>query len=410
MTNTDPMVEALVAKRDRNLSQIEALKQAAVDGDRDLSDNDIENITAYKRSINEIDKQLDAVGEDMRMADDARSRLALIAPSAKAPAKYRDHGTMIHDMLHAKSNPDAAARYGAALKRAADHMGTIAADTTPTAGDVAALYVDPIVGPVIRPDNAFMPLSNALGMRSMPSGSAFERPYISDAAFATGVAAQSAQKAELASEKFDAASDLIKRTTIGGYLNVSQQMLQWQPGAIGQVVDQMRARLSAAIEVFNVTEMATTTNLEVLADGADSAATIAAFYNASASVYSSTNQLATHAVMGPLGWARLGGLSDLGGRPIMPAMSPVNAAGSMSADTFAAVNGIAGLQIVVTPAIADDAYYVLNSACLELYGYYYPLFEATEPSLLGRQVAVAADVVAVTPTPYADSVVEISAA
>ncbi len=342
------------------------------------------------------------------MGDDARARLSGLAGLSAAPTQYRSSGQVLHDLIH-NADPEASARLRAAKKRAADHMGTIAADTTATAGDIAELYIDPIVGPVIKPNNAMMPFTSAIGLRNMPAGSAFERPYISDPDFATGVGAQSAQKAELASKKFDAESDLIKRTTIGGYLNISQQMLQWQPGSLGVVVNQMRDRLSSAVEAFMITELALSTGTEELADGADGAATLAAFYNAAAAVYNSTNQLATWAVMGPLGWARLGSITDLGGRPLLPSLGPVNAAGSMRADTFQST-GVAGLQTVVTPAIADDTFWVGNGACLEAYGYYYPLLEAVEPSVLGRQIAVAGDFVAHRPTPYLNAAVHIAPA
>ena len=406
--NTDPMVEQLLAKRDANLSKIESLKSIATDEGRALTDAELESVETYKRDIGGLDRQLEAIGDDLSLDVQSRQRLTGMQSAASNAVAHRSAGDLIHDLLHL-SDGAAQARYKATLKRAAEHMGTIAADTTATAGDIAELYVDPIVGPVIRPDNSFMPLTAALGLRSMPSGSAFERPYIDDAAFATGVAAQSAQKAELASKKFDAATDLIKRTTIGGYLNVSAQMLTWQPGSLGQIVDQMRARLSAAIEAFVFAEVDSTTNNEVLAVGADGPTTIKAIYDASAAVYGSTNQVASMLVAGPLGWARLGSLVDLGGRPLLPSLSPVNAVGSMSADTLS-TNGVAGLRTVVSPAIADSSFYILNSECIETYGYMYPLMEAVEPSVLGRQIAVAADVVAHTPTPYANAIVHLAEA
>ena len=401
--SNDPLVNNLVHKRDDLVVKIESFKTTAIESGRDLTDEELESIETYKRSIADIDRQLDVVATDVRMDEEARAKLSTLNMAPQP--HYRDAGQIVWDLIH-QGDPDAASRMRTAKKRAAEHMGTLAADTTPTAGDVAALYVDPIVGPVIRPNNAMMPFTAALGQRQMPPGSAFERPFIVDDAFDTGVAAQTAQKAELASKKFDADSTVLKRTSIGGYLNVSQQMIQWQPGALDVVVAQMRDRLSAAVERFNIAELANSTGTEDLPAGSDGATTLAAFYNAAAAVYNTTNELATWALMGPLGWARLGSITDLGGRPLLPSLGPVNAAGQMRADTFQST-GVAGLQTVVTPAITDDSFWVGNGSCIEAYSYYYPLMESMEPSVLGRQIAVAGDFVAYRPTPYANGAVHI---
>jgi HK97 family phage major capsid protein len=200
---------------------------------------------------------------------------------------------------------------------------------------------------------------------------------------------------------------MLKRTTLGGYLNVSQQLLQWQPGALQVIVEQMRARLSSKIETHFVTELAASTGKVDLAAGAAAAAVIQAIYDASAAVYGATNELATMIVCGPLGWARLGGLADAAGRPLLPSISPSNATGQATAGTFS--TSIAGLQLVVSPKVTSDEFHVLNGACIEGWAYYYPLLEAVEPSVLGRQIAVAADVVAHRPTPYANAAVLVGA-
>lgn len=404
----DPMVDRLVAKRDHAVAQIEAIKEQAIDGDRDLDERDLESIETYKRSITDYDKQLAVIGEQLQMDDEARSRLALVAPQiGEAQHRYRSDGELLWDALHASSDDDARRRYRSALKRAAEHMGTDKAVTTATAGDLQALYLTPVVGPVIRTDDASMPFITALGRRQMPAGTAFERPYITDAGFATGIGEQAAQKAELASSAFEASTELVSRTTLGGYLNVSRQMEQWHPGSLGIVVDQMRRRLSSALEAFAIAELENSTGSEDLAAGADAGAVRQALYNASAAVYDSTGQLATWVLMGPLGWARLGGLTDAAGRAAFPNLSPSNADGSMSAARFGSAGGVAGLTPVVSPKITDDSFWVGNGLVMECYLYEYPVLDAIEPSVLGRQVAVAADIVALRPTSYANAAIHV---
>ena len=74
---------------------------------------------------------------------------------------------------------------------------------------------------------------------------------------------------------------------------------------------------------------------------------------------------------------------------MFPFLGAANAMGTASADTFGMV-GPAGLTPVVTYAITDADFWVGNSAALEAYEYRFPLLEAVEPSVLGRQIAVGA--------------------
>jgi hypothetical protein len=54
------------------------------------------------------------------------------------------------------------------------------------------------------------------------------------------------------------------------------------------------------------------------------------------------------------------------------------------------MGSVAGLRVIVTPAIADNTFWVGNSYVIEGAIYRYPVLEAVEPSVLGRQIAVAA--------------------
>lgn len=402
--NNDPMVNKLVKRRDHNVSQVEAIKNAAVDGERDLTSEELESIETYKRDISEVDRQLAIVGDDLQMEEGARTRLASIAPSAAAPSKYRSAGEVVYDILH-QADPEARARYSSAIKRAAQHMGTDKAITEATAGDLLGLAVIPNVGPVIQPFFDDMPFIRAIGARPLPqAGAGFNRPYIVDPSINSGgVGVQATQKAELVSAAFEVESDLHKPVTYGGYLNVSAQLMHHQAGALDIIVRQLQRRLGLQLEAAAVAELAATTG--VIDTGATPTGPdlIGFMYDASANVYDATGQLAEWAVMGPAGWAMLGKAVDAAGRPLLPFLTPVNAQGSMRADTFQAT-GPAGLQTVVSHAIADDSIYVGNGMGIECYLYNYPALEAVEPSVLGRQIAVAADMVVARPTPVANSV------
>jgi hypothetical protein len=78
----------------------------------------------------------------------------------------------------------------------------------------------------------------------------------------------------------------------------------------------------------------------------------------------------TWIAMGPLGWARLGGLTDLAQRPLFPFGNAVNANGTSNPGTFE-IAGL-GLTAVVTPGITTGDYYVGNELGIEAYEYTLP--------------------------------------
>jgi hypothetical protein len=247
-----------------------------------------------------------------------------------------------------------------------------------------------------------MPFANAIGLIDAPNSLHFMRPRIVDPDFETAVGEQGEdatlgfEKAELPSKKFDVTADPVALATIGGYLNVSQQLISLQPGSLDMIIGHMNKRLAGAIDRRMVAEVAKSTGKVTLAADADAAAILKALFDASAKVYDATGELASWVAMGPLGWARLGSLTDAAGRPMFPYLGAANALGGANASTFA-MSGPAGLNPVVTPAIKDATFWVGNGACVEGYIYRFPILEAVEPSVLGRQVAVSAAVAGYRP-------------
>jgi hypothetical protein len=272
------------------------------------------------------------------------------------------------------------------------------------AGDLAGLIVKAPVGPVVNPYRTGMPLANAIGLRTVPAsdGFGFSRPQVVDPGVDTGVAEQTLQKAELASKAFSITTTPVALTTLGGYLNVSQQLLAFNPASLGIIVDQLRIRLERRVESFFFTAMSTGATKITLAATATAQEILQALYDASAAYFALTGELASWVAMGPLGWARLGGLVDLAGRPLFPTLGASNAPGSASATSFSMT--VAGLQPVITRTITDDTFYVGGTEALEGYLYPLPVLEAVEPSVLGRQVAIAASVASHKPDAFVGAI------
>jgi hypothetical protein len=177
-------------------------------------------------------------------------------------------------------------------------------------------------------------------------------------------------------------------TTIGGYLNLSAQLLAMPIGALNIAIDRLERRYARVSELRILAAITadadTTVDLAADAGGADF---LAAIYAASARVYAATGDLAQWIAMGPTGYARIGSFVDLADRPLFPSVGGVNAMGTAVANDFRP-STIAGLDPVVTPGITDGRFIVGNSLGIEAYEYRFPMFDAVEPSVLGRQIAV----------------------
>lgn len=388
------LVEGYIAERDQLLNTVQVLKNTALDRGADPSDADLDVMTKAYARIDKLDELIKVVGEDRTMDDETRSKLMSSTPPQPGGIKYRNSGELVWDCLHANygsahdhEDQEAKRRWDLVMKRAAQHMGTTAEATTPTAGGFGELYVAPVVGPVINLSPVGQPFLSGIGRRPAPGAMSFSRPRLVDTDFATGAATQTAEKAELASKKFDIKVDTLTLTTVGGYLNVSQQLMSLHPTAWDIIVGQLQRRTAYQGERAAIAELSETTANVPLAANADAATTLAALFDGASLVYANTGELPTWIAYGPLGWAQLGSLTDAADRPLFPFLGAANAMGSASLGEMNV--GPLGLQQIVTPGITTNDFFMGNSMAFEAYVYSFPILEAVEPSLMGRQVAVA---------------------
>jgi len=390
------MVDRLVSERAETLAKIDGVKTFALDKSRDLSAEELESIKTYSARVKTIDEQLDVVTTNVIMSETIRDRIAMASPGSDASGhEYRTAGALLWDVIHNREK-DAGARLAAVQRRAAQHMGTKAEDTVATAGGFGGLIVSPVTGPIIDLRPKGRPWLSLVGVRPAPGSMTFMRPRIVDPNFDTGVGPQALQKQELASQKFDVLADPLQLQTLGGYLNLSRQAEEFIPSSLDIVVNQLANRLASKTENALYTEVNKTTAEITLAADAPADDVRQAIFDAAALVFENTGSLPEWIAMGPQGWARLGGLTDLALRPLFPFSNAVNANGSMSPGTFQ-IAGL-GLTGVVTPGIPNGDFFVGNELGIEAYEYRYPTLEAIEPSLLGRQIAVASSIVFYRPT------------
>lgn len=383
----DQFVQQLMDERAQKKQVIENLCGTAAEEGRDLHDSDESTIDNYRARIDVIDRQIVKVSGDLEMAQEVRDRVKYLDPEmGNRDFHYRTAGEYLFDAFNLQKNGDAQQRWRKFHKRAAEHMGYDKDNTIPTAGGFSGLIVDPVVGAVLNPRPEGRPLFTALGVQPMTSAT-FLRPRIVDPNFDTGVGPQGQEKSELASKAWDVLNDPVTGTVIGGYINISQLLIEMIPSGFDMIVSQMNRRLEAYSERAAVTEMAKTTATIPLAADADSAAVSAVLGEASATVFANTGGLPTWMAIGPTAYGRLIGMTDLAGRPMIPTVGPVNAwAGGGSPDTF--FTSLAGMRVVVTYGITDADIYVGNAFALEVYEKRLPILQAVEPSVFGRQLSV----------------------
>jgi hypothetical protein len=408
----DAMLERMVNEREACLARVKAVTDAAAESNRDLSDQDEEVITRAKERIVKLDGQIDLVSFDSAISD--RAADALRRNNVPVPrdvrTQYRSAGAALWDMLHLDSNGsegrDARTRYEAEMNRAAQHMGADAANTVAVAGGLGALVIRPVVGPVIDPTPSGRPFLTLLGVEPLDTPMGFSRPRISDPNIdqapdvqGVGTANVGKEKSELVSRAFDIKLENVETETVGEYLNVSEKLRALPIGAWNIILAQFTKRRSRKTERYGLAEITLSTSTVDLALDAAVPIVYAAVWEAALMVFTKTGELPEWIVVGPKAWARLGQMLDAADRPLFPTLgagAAVNAMGSVDATTFAS-RGPAGLPLVVSYAITDDSFIVGNSAGLEVYEYTYPMLEAVEPSVMGRQVAVASELATYRP-------------
>jgi hypothetical protein len=399
-----PTLDRLDAERQTITNRLNMILDDAAGDERDLDDDEQVKVRAARDRLEAIDTEVELIAGVITVDRNASARLAALPTRANpVPAEgvlYRTGGDLLYDMLH-QADPDRRERFRTVITRAAQHMGTDATTTTATAGDLGGLHVSAVVGPVFRPDPNQAQLTFGLGATTGPAAFTFERPRIVDGLTPVAPDAQALEKGEVASRAFTVESDTLKYTTLAQYINISQQLLSWQPGSLQVILEQMRRRQAKALDAFVLAEIDQTTGSISLESTGDAAAVQAAIAAASQAVYEDTGSTATWIATGPAGYYRLMALTDAAGRPLFPAVGPANALGT------AAMGSVMGLNLILTPAITDGAMYVGNGTAAEVYLSELPVLEAVEPSVLGRQVALGVGVIAYRPTDIANAIQKI---
>jgi HK97 family phage major capsid protein len=384
MSATDSLLARYSAEIEERQKFIDGVVEAAEKDERDLTSQELEMIGRTRDRIDEVNKQVDPLRQAAEIARASRKRTEEIAqqfaeardPSLAKPLEYRSAGEYVIDRWRAGLGLEEAVSRLDLYHRAAAHQTTT---------DNPGLLPEQIMGPVVNFVDAGRPLVNALGPRQLPSGS-WSRPVVTQH---TTVAEQSAEKAELASQKMTIGKIPVTATTWGGYVNLSRQNIDWTNPAIMDIVIQDLAGQYAiqteneAVDTFVAGATAATVNLPTGANDADAIA--AAFWGAAGQVYAGVKGAGRLLAAAPPQMLGLLG----------PVFAPINPSDAQSSGFYAsnfgtgAAGAIAGIPVYVTAGMADNTMLVLSTSAAEVYEDRLGSLQVTEPSVLGVQVAYA---------------------
>jgi hypothetical protein len=277
------------------------------------------------------------------------------------------------------TNPDKFAEMRAGIEAAAPEV---------TTGDLLGVLPTPIVQPTYNNFIGRRPVVDAIGAKAMPQGGKiFIRPEVTTHV-SQGV--QSTENTALTAGQFVITDRQVTKGTYGGYVNLSEQSIDWStPEVIGLVLDDMGriyANTTDNVAADNLAAGATVTRNFASASGADPAYWVEWIYGAASTILTSSNgNLPTHLFLAPNVWASLSSLSDTADRPLFPNVGPMNAFGSMNANSTDMM--AFGLRVVVDRNFAASTVIVGDPSGFEIFEQQKGAISIDIPSTLSRTIA-----------------------
>ena len=406
-----PVLDQVIRRLEEELSEhtagYDALLQNAERENREPNEAEEATMGELTLRMKAIKKQLESYDETATIRHEFSTRAKDLDTAIQARrhspegVQYRSAGQWAKDVyLSSLGNRDPrAAEAGARLElfeRAAAHIKT---------SDVAGVIPDPIVGEVINFIDATRPLVTMFGTSPLTSAT-WHRPIVSQhtaVALQGSAGAAADEKTELTSQKLTITDLDGSAKTLGGYVNVSRQTIDFGPG-LDFVIDDLAAQYAILTENMTADEIEATATTAVGYGATPTAATVsAAVWEAVGTVFGVTKGR---------GRVFLAVAADTLGvfGPLFAPVNPQNAQspGFQAADFSTGVMGsISGLPVVVSAGLTAGTAFVLSTAAVELFEQRVGTLQVTEPSVLGTQVAYAGYFEALTITD--DAIVPLTA-
>ena len=252
-------------------------------------------------------------------------------------------------------------------------------------GTLDGLLPIPTVAPIYNNLQGYRPIVDAFGTRAMPtSGKVFIRPKVTTNV-SQGVVTQSTT---ITAGQFIVDDIQVTKGIYGGYVSLSEASIDWtSPEVLGALLDDMARvyanttdNVAADALAAGVSQTATLTDADSPGDW------IAFVYEAAVTILENSNgNLPTHLVMTPAYFAALGRLVDDSGRPLFPAVGPMNAYGSVTPGNTDAM--AFGLRVVVDRFLPAGNLIVADASGFENWETPKGAISIENPSQLSRTIA-----------------------
>jgi len=384
----DEMIRRLETELREKETLTRGIFERANVSNRDLDENESQMVAETRGRMEAIKNQMEQVEDVNRIAYETRNKARAVdqqisimkGKAATGDVEYRSAGQFMLDMWNsAQGSHDAQDRLEV-YTRTAEHQKT---------GDSLGVIPDPIVGPVIDFIDAARPLVGALG--TMPLNNAtFYRPYVSQQPTVglqgtDGSASQ--EKTELDSQKMIITRKTVEAKTLGGYVNVSRQAIDFSsPSALDLVVNGLAQQYAIETEALVGAALATTTTVAESYGAAPTADLVAAaIWAAAGTAYTAVKGMGRLIIAGaPDVLSVFGPLFA----PVNPrdAQSPGFEAGRFNQGLMGTISGV---PFYMSAGLGSGEAYLFSTAALECFEQRVGTLQVVEPSVFGLQVAYA---------------------
>lgn len=285
------------------------IERAATDAGRDLTDAEQADVDKlYERAATikpEIEAEA-AKADSLAAVSDIVAKHSTEAPAVKRAAKVEEAedmtaGEFLSNALKVQAGMMTQEEH---IERAAKYMRASQVTT-----DTAGIVPTPIVGNLIEFFDASRPVFNSFSSRPMPAaGSSFTRPEITQHVL-TGD--QAAELDTVTSQKMTITGNTVSKFTEAGYLDLSQQDIDWtDPSAMELVIQDFAKAYAKRMETRACAYLASVTSASVTWNVSSIANAIDTFVDAFAAVDASAEAPADTIWLDPTTWATLAKLTN----------------------------------------------------------------------------------------------------
>jgi HK97 family phage major capsid protein len=391
----DAMIRRLESELEERNAYAQGLIANAQDAERDLNDTEKASLVEVRSRMSNLQDQIAQLESTADLAKQIQTRardLDQALTTARrgggpGQVEYRSAGHYLTDYIAAQQGSREAMERLEIYTRAAAHQKT---------SDNLGVIPDPIVGEVLNFIDAARPMVGWLGPRDMPSATWY-RPKVTartTVAVQGSAGAAADEKSELVSQKMTIARLTGTAVTYGGYVNVSRQNIDFsQPQMMDAIINDLAAQYAIQTEAaLGVALIAGTNHIELTtaSGGTPTAAELTtALWTAASNIYTAVKG------QGRLGlFVQPAKLANWG--TLFAPVNPQNAQSlGFSAVDFAQglVGTVSGIPVYVSAGLASAPAttfgIVMSSSAVEVYEQRIGPLQATEPSVLGVQVAYA---------------------